>query len=115
MGKPKINLGDKVFLYGLLLENIDFEDVQYNCVEGYMTVGGYLPSIKETSEPFACIPGFVSQIPYSPELAVAAPFNQLEMVDVTEKLSLSPPLLAGCKVWLPTTTLLQEHSPLLQN
>lgn len=103
MGESKIKFGDKIFLYGQFMENIyDFDKISYNSIMGYMTVGGYYVTAIETDNPIASIPGFVVDISYTPDLAVATPFSQMEVVDVTERLALSLPLPFGVKVWLPT-------------
>lgn len=110
MGESKVKFGDKIFLYGQYLSSLEsFDRYEYNSVMGYMTVGGYEVYPKETDEFSAAIPGFVADFSLDAQLAVAPPFNQVEMVEVTDRLSLLPPLLAGCKVWMPTSVLPQER------
>ena len=107
MGESKITFGDKIFLYGQYLEDMyEFGEPQYNSVMGYMTVGGYHVTPIQTDITAASIPGFVADFLYTPSFAAAMPFSQVEMVDVTEKLSLGLPLPSGCKVWMPTSSLL---------
>ncbi len=104
MDSTKIRFGDKLFLYGQYLQYLyEFDEYNYNSVMGYMTVGGYLVVPIETSQPDASVPGFVVEFLYEPSLASATPFSQMEMVDVTDRLSLLQPQPSGTKVWMPTT------------
>jgi hypothetical protein len=107
MGESKIKFGDKIFLYGSLLNEYapTFEGFQYNSIMGYMTIGGYDVTAVESDNPFASLPGFLVDVPFTPHFAVATPFSQMEAVDVTGKLALSLPLPSGTKVWLPTRLL----------
>lgn len=102
MGESKVKFGDKFFIYGQFMKFLDeVESADYNTVMGYITTGGYLVTPTESDIFGACVPGFVSEILYDASLTVATPFNQMEMVDVTDKLSLRLPLLSGTKVWMP--------------
>lgn len=104
MGEPKVNFGDKLFLYGHLLHYLEeFDDFEYNSVMGYMTVGGYIVSPVETDRVGACVSGYVVDILSTASLAPETPFHQMELIDITDKLSLSLPLPSGTKVWMPTT------------
>ena len=107
MGESKVKFGDKIFLYGQFLRNIyDFDSFEYNSIMGMMTVGGYLVEPKETDIVGASIPGLICDFGINEQFTSETPFpSQVEMVDVTQRLSLSPPLLAGCKVWMPTSEL----------
>lgn len=104
MDRPEIKFGDKLFLYGQYLSYIEeFEDYDYNAVMGYMTVGGFMVHPVTTIDSSASVPGFVVEIPGQLAcLAVATPFSQMEMVDVTDKLARSLPLPSGTKIWMPT-------------
>ena len=103
MGKSEIKLGDKIFLYGQLLTQLEyFDEYEYNAVMGYMTVGGYYVKPIKTDFGAASVPGFVVDAPVNEQFTVAAPFNQIEMADITENLALSLPLLSGSRVWMPT-------------
>lgn len=107
MGQSKIRFGDKLFVYGQFLQYLyEFPAYEYNSVMGYMTVGGYLVAPIETDYPTASVPGFVVDFQVDEQFTVATPFNQMEMVDITDKLSLSQPLPSGTKVWMPTRHLL---------
>lgn len=102
MDQSEIKFGDKIFLYGQFLEKMfEFPNPQYNSVVGYMTVGGYHVRAIETYVFGASLPGFVADFLVSAQFTVAPPFSQMEMVDVTDRLSHSLPLLSGTKVWLP--------------
>lgn len=102
MGRPKIGFGDKLFLYGQLLQHLDeVDEYEYNSVMGYMTVGGYLVRPIETDIEAASVPGFVVDFLVSPQFTAKTPFDQMEMVDVSERLSLDLPLPTGTKVWMP--------------
>ena len=58
MGEPKI--GDKLFLYGQLLVNLEeFNDYEYNALMGYATTGGYYVNLKKVDDDFFSVPGFV--------------------------------------------------------
>ena len=104
MAESKIKFGDKFFLYGQLMKYLDdVDEYEYNTVMGYATVGGYFVYPQEIDLFGAAIPGFVTEILYDSCLTVATPFNQMEMVDVTDKLSLQLPLPSGTKVWMPIT------------
>lgn len=106
MGESKVKFGDKFFLYGKLLTLLeDYEEYEYNSIIGYMTMGGYDVDVVETDIPLAALPGFVVDAQLSALDAVATPFSQMEMVDVTGKLSWSLPLPPETKVWLPTRPL----------
>ena len=110
MGESKIKFGDKIFIYGHFLQNIyEFNEFSYNSVMGYMTVGGYFVEPKEIDVPGASIPGFVADFLVDGQFTVATPFDQMEMVDVTEKLSLSLPLPSGTKVWMPVMSLFSSQ------
>lgn len=102
MGESKINFGDKIFLYGQFMKYLtEVDEYEYNTVMGYITSGGYFVKPIETDIFGAAIPGFVTEILYDACLTVATPFNQMEMIDVTDKLSLQSPLPSGTKVWMP--------------
>ena len=66
-----------------------------------MAVDGYLVRAIETDIFGAALPGFVADFLLDGSLAFAPPFNNMEMVDVTNKLSLGSPLLLDTKVWMP--------------
>lgn len=101
MGTTKIKFGDKVFLYGQFIQRLDeFDQYEYNSVMGYMTIGGYLVAPVETDYVGASVPGFVVDL-IDPQFTVETPFDQMEMVDVTDKMSLSLPLPSGTKIWMP--------------
>lgn len=105
MGESKVKFGDKIFLYGQFLQNIyQFDEYSYNSIMGYMTVGGYFVELKETDVIGASVPGFVCDFLVDDQFTVATPFDQMEMVDVTEKLSLSLPLPSGTNVWVPMSS-----------
>lgn len=107
MGESQIKIGDKFFLYGQLTKYITEPDTyEYNTVMGYLTTGGYFVNPIETDIFSAAIPGFVTEILYDASFTVATPFNQMEMVDVTDKLSLQSPRLSGTKVWMPIPNML---------
>lgn len=102
MGQSKIKFGDKIFIYGQFLQYMyEFGEYEYNTVMGYMTVGGYIVHPIESDVMGACVPGFVVDSGLDSLFTVETPFNQMEMADVTEKLSLSLPLLSGTKIWMP--------------
>lgn len=104
MGEAQVKFGDKIFLYGQFLRDLnEFDNYDYNAVMGYMTVGGYLVNPIESDTEIASIPGFVVDFLSQPSLAVETPFLYGEMIDVTEKLALSLPLPVGTRVWMPTT------------
>lgn len=106
MGESKIRFGDKIFLYGQFLQNIyQFDEFTYNSIMGYMTTGGYFVSLKETDVVGASVPGFVCDFLVDGQFTVATPFDQMELVDITEKLSLSQPLPSGTKIWTPISAL----------
>lgn len=106
MGEPEIKFGDKIFLYGQFMTGVsEFSNYDYNSVIGYITVGGYLVYPKESDIMSASVPGFVADFPIDGEFTVATPFDHMEMVDVTDKLSRSLPLPFGVKVWMPIPTL----------
>lgn len=108
MDSSKIKFGDKFFLYGQFIQLLsEFEEYEYNSVMGYMTIGGYNVVPLETMNDDASIPGFVTEILFTPSLAVAAPFSHMEMVDVTGKLARDLPLPSGTKVWMPILQLQQ--------
>lgn len=101
MGEPKIKFGDIIFLYGQYLSLLDeFDEYSYNSIIGYMTVGGYEVSLLKTDNNLASVAGFLGSID---SLALQTPFDNKDMVDVTDNLSLSLPLPAGTRVWAPTT------------
>lgn len=102
MDQSKIKFGDKFFLYGQFTQLLsEFSEYEYNSVMGYMTWGGYNVIPIETIDDGASVPGFVTEILFTPSLAVATPFSHMEMVDVTQKLSRSLPLPSGTRVWMP--------------
>lgn len=106
MGKSKVTFGDKIFIYGQFLQNIyEFEPLEYNSIMGYMTVGGFIVDLKETDVAGASVPGLVADFGIDGQLTPETPFSNMEMVDVTDKLSLRQPLPYGCKVWAPTLRL----------
>lgn len=89
MGRTQINFGDKFFLAGKFTSlTYLFEDLEEN-------------SIVENGK---TVHGFVVDILSADSLAPVTPFNQVEMVDVTDKLSIRPPQPSGTKVWMPTTS-----------
>lgn len=104
MGKPKI--GDKLFLYGSLIdifveEGGDLDNSYYNSVMGYMTVGGYFVRAVETETPLASVPGLVTEILLGSSLTPETPFSDMEMIDVSDKMSLRAPIAEGTKIWMP--------------
>ena len=103
MDEPKI--GDKIFLYGQFLRDLEeFGDYEYNSVMGYATVGGYFVYLVESDQPAASVPGFVVNFPFTLCLAPETPFldtKKARMEDVSEKMSLQSPLLDGTKIWMP--------------
>lgn len=106
MGKSKIKFGDKIFLYGQFMDLLeDAYDYEYNSVMGYILVGGYVSTAMKTDIVGATLPGFVAEYGEIASFTSQTPFHQMEMVDVTDKLSLQLPLLSGTKVWMPTTRL----------
>lgn len=111
MDKPEIRFGDKMFLYGQFLTHIDeFDEYNYNAVQGYMTVGGYNVTAKEAYEFSASVPGFIVEaFGLTGSLAFETPFPDLEVVDVTNKLAKSLPLPIGSKVWMPIVAQPQFH------
>lgn len=112
MGESEIRFGDKLFLYGQYLQNVEeYDEYEYNSVLGYMTTGGYLVSAIRSYEPAASLPGFVVDFGLPAQFTSQTPFSQMEMVDVTEDLSRSLPLPSGTKVWMPTTQLPEVYSP----
>ena len=97
-----MKFGDKIFFYGQFMKYLtEIEESEYNTVMGYITTGGYLVTPVESDIFCASIPGFVSEILYDGQFTVATPFNKMEMIDVTDKLSLQSPLLTGTRVWMP--------------
>ncbi len=103
MDESKIKFGDKFFLYGQLLSVVDdFEEREYNTVQGYKMAGYNMLAVESTDQD-AKIPGFVVEILSTPSLATETPFLQMEMIDVTQRLSRTLPLPSGTKVWMPTT------------
>lgn len=105
MGESKVKIGDKIFLYGQFLQNIyDFDEYSYNSIMGVMTTGGYYVTLKETDEIGASVPGFVVDFGTHPQFNdVRTAKSQMELADVTERLSLSQPLPFGNKVWTITS------------
>lgn len=104
MGITEIKFGDKFFLYGQFMNYLDeFNEYEYNTVLGYILVGGYELNPMQSDEFAAAIPGFVVDATQNSLFTIATPFYQMEMVDVTDKLSLQLPLPSGTKVWMPTT------------
>lgn len=102
MGQPRI--GDKIFLYGQYLESLEeFEDYNYNSVMGYMTVGGYKVHPVETEIPGASVPGFVVDFRFTPSLTLETAFSTEELIDVTDRMSLTSPLPLGTKIWMPAS------------
>lgn len=104
MDEAKIKFGDKIFAYGLMTdpnraEDLGLENPSYNTVRGYMPVGGYYIVPQKTDQVDACLPGFVMES--SPSLASETLFSRMEMIDVTDLLSLQEPTLEGTKVWMP--------------
>lgn len=92
MGEPQVKFGDRFFVYGQFLCDLKyFGEYEYNSVMGYMTVGGYLVTLKETDTPGASVPGFL----------IDSFDMDVELVDVTDKLALSLPFTTGSKVWMP--------------
>lgn len=111
MDRSEIKHGDKFFLYGQFMQYADYLDsYDYNTVMGMMTVGGYEVIPIDSHYPNACVPGFVTEILLDPSLALKTPFDQMEMIDVTDRLSKTQPLPTGTKVWMPTMELLQSYS-----
>lgn len=106
MDEPKIKFGDKIFVYGQFMKYLsEIDEYEYNTVMGYMTVDGYFVRPIATDIFGAAIPGFVTEILLDEQFTVAAPFNNMEMIDVTEKLSLQYPSLYQTKVWMPVTSM----------
>lgn len=104
MDETEVRFGDKLFIYGEFITFLEeFSEYEYNAVMGYMTVGGYHPHPIRTDVEGASVPGFVVDFLYSSSLASETPFYEMELVDVTDKLSLDLPLPSGTKVWMPTT------------
>ncbi len=103
MDTTKVKFGDKMFIYGQYLEYLeDFSDYEYNTIMGYITVGGYFVDLEESDEPLAAVPGFVVEFLSTPSLAFATPFVDVELIDVTNDLSRSTPMMNGTKIWAPT-------------
>ena len=99
MGESKVKFGDKLFLHSQYLQLLhDYEDFEYNIV------------IQQPP-----IYGFVVEFLLTPSLAVATPFTNMEMVDITDKLARSLPLPADCTVWMPTTQSPEVYFPYTQN
>ena len=101
MGKPKI--GDKVFLYGQFLRDVEgFSDYEYNSLVGYATSGGYFVQLVESKELGASVPGFVIDLyslpVYTPETLF---FENWELVDVSDRLALQSPQLVGTRIFAP--------------
>lgn len=108
MDRSQIKYGDKFFLYGQFMTFIvHFDEYEYNTVMGMTTVGGYEVMPIESHYHNSCVPGFVTEILYDPSLALPAPFDQMEMIDVTDRLSKTQPLPSGTRVWMPTMRGLQ--------
>lgn len=104
MDNTQIKFGDKIFLYGQYLRFMDeFDEYEYNTINGFITVGDYEVSVLRSNEPDASVPGFVADLGQHAQFTVEMPFSQMEMVDVTDYLSRSLPLPSGTRVWLPTT------------
>lgn len=99
MDEPQIRFGDKLFLYGHLLDEEALQG-QYNAVMGYMTVGGFKVWPEKTNVPNASIPGFVVDFVPPSSFAAEMPFYS-GAVDVTGLLALGSPLPFGTKVWMP--------------
>lgn len=99
MGEPKI--GDKLFLYGQLLVNLEeFNDYEYNALMGYATTGGYYVNLKKVDDDFFSVPGFVVDFYSDPVYTLKTSFSSLE--DITDQLSLKSPSFPGTRVWTPT-------------
>lgn len=111
MGESKVKFGDLIFYYGHFLQLLEeFEAHDYNAVMGYMTVGGYMVTPVETDIPTASLPGLIAEFPVDEQFTVAAPFTNMEMVDVTDRLALDSPMPTGTKVWMPVSTLSFDHT-----
>lgn len=104
MVKPKINFGDKIFIYGQFM-NMDMwyewgiDNPSYNSVMGYVANGGFIVKPRKSRTPGDCLPGFVMDFLQGASLAVPTAFS--ELVDVTDLLSLSVPVTLGTKIWMP--------------
>ncbi len=115
MDQPKIKFGDKLFLYGQFTTLLsEFSEYDYNAVLGYMTWGGYNVVPIETLDNGASVPGYITEILFTPSLAVAMPFSKMEMVDVTSQLARSLPLPSGTKVWMPIQATTQPSAEVQQ-
>lgn len=102
MDETKINISDKIFVYGQFsVENAVFSG-EYNAVLGYMTVGGYDAWAQETDIPDACIPGVVVEAGDFLSGNFELETNR-KMVDITDRLALQAPMTIGSRVWMPTT------------
>lgn len=88
MGESEVKFGDKLFVYGEYLQNLsDYDNPEFNSIIDDMN------NIE--------IHGFVVDFLFTASLTVATPFSQVDMVDVSRKLSRHLPLPAGTRVWMP--------------
>ena len=114
MGESKIGFGDKLFLYGQFLQDIyEFDSYSYNSLMGMMTVGGYYVDLKETDVLGASVPGFVVDFGIHTQLSASqTPFYKMELVEVTDRMSLTQPLPFGTKIWVPMSSQGGSQPPL---
>lgn len=113
MDEPKINFGDKIFLYGQFMETERWDEYGfcnpvYNSVMGYVPNGGYLVYPEKSDIVGACLPGFVVDFLQGTSLTVSAPFTA-DWIDVTKDLALQSPYFTGGKVWMPILDPFQYH------
>ena len=98
MGEPKI--GDKVFLYGQFLVNLDdFSSYEYNSLMGYVTTGGYFVKLEMSDKPGVSVPGFLVDFCSDPVYTLQTTFSDME--DVTDRLSMKAPGFSDTRVWAP--------------
>ena len=103
MDETKVKFGDKLFLYGSLLQLLPEDgDFQYNTVKGYMTINSVdvinVDSVSQNHE----IAGFVVDFMATDSFTSQTLFARMEMIDVTDSLSRRELFPAGTKVWMPT-------------
>ncbi len=89
MGESQINFGDKLFFCGPHTHYVElFED--------------YEPCSAERDDG-KFVDGYIVEMMSVHSFASLTPFLEMEVVDVTDRLSVGP-LPAGVKVWMPTTS-----------
>lgn len=117
MGESEITFGDKLFLYGQYLQFIEeFDQSDYNSVLGYNSFNGYTVSPISTMDSSASIHGFVvDNLGQSDSLELKNGVFTVEWIDVTGKLARRLPILAGTKIWMPTTERAEVYFPRTEN